>query len=137
VETPEFEFYRRRLKLKIDGRYHRFRLYIEQPFISVAFNGIVGRFEIYTPKEWSLMPYMPERVEQRADNTLVCPMPGLVVGVLAQKGERVYKGQNLVILESMKMESGVASPIDGVIAEVRAVVGQAVEAGEILMRFEP
>ena len=63
-------------------------------------------------------------------------MPGLVVDVLAQKGERVFRGQNLVILESMKMESGVASPVDGVIAEVKVTSGQAVEAGETLIKFE-
>ncbi|MDX9835458.1 MAG: biotin/lipoyl-containing protein [Desulfobulbus sp.] len=40
------------------------------------------------------------------------------------------------MLESMKMESGVASPIDGVIAEVLVSKGQAVEADQILMRFE-
>ena len=63
-------------------------------------------------------------------------MPGLVVDVLAQKGERVFRGQNLVVLESMKMESGVASPIDGVIAEVLVNKGQAVEADQTLIRFE-
>jgi len=57
-------------------------------------------------------------------------MPGLVVEVLVHKGEWVFRGQNLVILESMKMESGVASHMDGVIAEVFAVAGQAVEAGK-------
>ncbi len=136
VETPQFEFYRRRLKLKIDGRYHRFRLYIEQPFVSVAYNGIVRRFEIYTPKEWALMSYMPERSEQKADNVLHCPMPGLVVAVLVKKGDRVFKGQNLVMLESMKMETGVASPVDGVVADVRVQAGQPVEADQELLLFE-
>jgi propionyl-CoA carboxylase alpha chain len=64
-------------------------------------------------------------------------MPGLVVDVLVQKGERVFRGQNLVILESMKMESGVGSPIDGVIAEVNIEKGQAVESDQVLIRFEP
>ena len=82
------------------------------------------------------MQYMPTRTERPADNVLVCPMPGLVVEVLVKTGERVFRGQNLVVLESMKMESDVASPVDGVIAEVRAVVGQAVEVGEVLIRFQ-
>ncbi len=136
VVAPEFEFYRRRLKLVIDGRVHRFRLRIEHAFIFVAFSGITRVFEVYTPKEWGLMKYMPARTERPAGNVLSCPMPGLVVEVLAKKGERVFRGQNLVVLESMKMESGVASPLDGVIAEVRAAVGQTVEVGEVLIRFE-
>jgi propionyl-CoA carboxylase alpha chain len=136
VETPEFEFYRRRIKLIIDGRTHRFRLRIDQSFIFAAFSGICRLFECYTPKEWELMKHMPVRVERLPDNMLTCPMPGLVVDVLVKTGERVFRGQNLVIIESMKMESGVASPCDGVVAEVAVRPGQAVESEDILIRFE-
>ena len=136
VEIPDFEFYRRRLKLTIDGQVYRFRIRIEHSFIFVAFSGITRLFEIYTPKEWNLMQYMPERKQQKITNALVCPMPGMIVEVLVQKGDRVFRGQNLVILESMKMESGVGSPMDGVVAEVPAEPGRAVEPGEILVRFK-
>lgn len=136
IETPRFELYRRRLKLIINGQTHRFRLQIQESFMHVAFNGVTRLFEIYTPREYFLMHYMPQRTEKAADNIVVCPMPGLVVEVLVHKGEWVFRGQNLVILESMKMESGVASHMDGVIAEVFAVAGQAVEAGEMMMRIE-
>ena len=136
VETPEFEFYRRRLNLNIDGRVHRFRLRLEKSFIFVAFSGITRVFEIYTPREWELMQYMPARVERPPDNVLVCPMPGLLVAVPVKQGDRVFRGQTLLVLESMKMESDVASPVDGVVAEVRGAVGQPVEAGDVLIRFQ-
>lgn len=136
VEPPEFEFYRRRLRLRIDGRTHRFRLRVEDFHTLVAFSGIAQLFEIYTPKEWNLMKFMPARENRQAASVLICPMPGLVVAVLAKKGERVFKGQSLAVLESMKMESGVASPLDGVIAEIKMTVGQPVEAGEVLVRFQ-
>jgi propionyl-CoA carboxylase alpha chain len=136
VETPEFKFYRRRLKLNIDGQVHRFRLQVEKSFLVIAFSGITRLFEIYTPKEWNLLKHMPEKIEKLADNVLVCPMPGLVVEVPIKKGERVFRGQALVIIESMKMESGVASPVDGIVAEVRVSAGKAVEAGDILVRFK-
>ena len=136
VELPHFEFFRRRLKLNIDGQEYRFRVQFDESFMFMSFNGISRLFEVYTPKEWAMMKYMPEKADTVFNNILLCPMPGLVVDVLAQKGERVFRGQNLVVLESMKMESGVASPVDGVIAEVRVSSGQAVEAGETLIRFE-
>jgi propionyl-CoA carboxylase alpha chain len=136
VIPPEFEFYRRRLKLTIDDQVHRFRVRFEQSFIYVAFSGITRVFEIYTPKEWALMPFMPDRAVAPDENVLLCPMPGLVVGVAVKEGERVFRGQTLVILESMKMESDVASPVDGVVAEVLGTEGQAVEAGDVLIRFE-
>ena len=136
VEIPTFEFFRRRLKLNIDGMAYRFRIRFDESFMFMSFNGISRLFEIYTPKEWTMMKFMPEKEDKSLNNILLCPMPGLVVDVLAQKGERVFRGQNLVILESMKMESGVASPVDGVIAEVLVNKGQAVEADETLIKFE-
>ncbi len=135
VETPDFEFYRRRLKLVIDGRSHRFRLRSERSFLWIAFCGLTRLFEVYTPREWELLAHMPRRDEQPPSDELRCPMPGLVVGISVGPGDRVYKGQTLVVLESMKMESGVASPIDGEIAEVLVRDGQAVEAGDVLVRF--
>ena len=83
-----------------------------------------------------MIKYMPEKQDKGQSNVLLCPMPGLVVDVPVQKGERVFRGQSLVILESMKMESGVPSPIDGVVSEVLVQAGQAVEADDILIRFE-
>ena len=135
VETPDFEFFRRRLKLKVDGRIHRFRLRVERSFFWIAFCGPARLFEVYSPKEWALLKYMPRRDESPPSNELQCPMPGLVVDVPVRKGDRIFRGQNLVVLESMKMESGVASPVDGVVADVLVTIGQAVEAGEILIRF--
>ena len=136
VEIPRFEFFRRRLKLNINGQDYRFRIRFHESFMFMSFNGVSRLFEVYTPKEWEMMQFMPEKEDKGQSNILLCPMPGLVVDVLAQKGERVFRGQNLVVLESMKMESGVASPIDGVIAEVLVNKGQAVEADQTLIRFE-
>ncbi|MEH0019003.1 MAG: acetyl/propionyl/methylcrotonyl-CoA carboxylase subunit alpha [Desulfobacter sp.] len=135
VETPDFEFYRRRLKLTVDGEDHRFRLRIEQAHCWIAFCGLTHKFEVYTPKEWRLLAHMPERDANGPTNTLECPMPGLVVAVPVKKGDRVYRGQNLVVLESMKMESGVAASVDGIIADVMVSPGQTVEAGDLLVRF--
>lgn len=135
VVTPEFEFYRRRLKLEIDGQSHMFRLQYRGNFIWVAFCGIVRTFEIYSPLEWELARHMPKPEKIVMDNILRCPMPGLVVDIRVRKGERVYRGQEVVIIESMKMESGVASPCDGVVEEVMVHKGQAVETGDTILVF--
>lgn len=135
VSSPPFEFYRRRLKLTIDGADHRFILRFHGNFIAVAHCGVHRIFEIYTPREWELAAHMPAALEAMADNVLSCPMPGLVVAVRVEKGERVFRGQELVILESMKMESGVPSPRDGVIDEIIVEEGKPVETGDVLLRF--
>jgi propionyl-CoA carboxylase alpha chain len=135
VVTPAFEFHRRRLKLSVDGEQQRFLLRYEGNFIRAAYCGIRRTFEVYSPREWRLAGFMPEPAQQADTDALVCPMPGLVVDVLCQEGDRVYPGQVLLVLESMKMESGVASPRDGAVGEVLVRKGQAVEAGDVLIRF--
>jgi biotin carboxyl carrier protein len=62
---------------------------------------------------------------QRVDS----PMPGKVVRVLVKQGEQVQEGQGLVVVEAMKMENELKSPKVGVVAELHAQEGQAVEAG--------
>ncbi len=136
VTTPEFEFYRRRLMLKIDGRSHMFRLYYQYSFFGVAFCGTARVFEVFSPREWELARHMPAPRDETLENVLLCPMPGLVVDVRVQKGDRVHRGQDLVCIESMKMESFVASPCDGEVEEVLAAPGQAVETDEVLVRFK-
>jgi biotin carboxyl carrier protein len=64
--------------------------------------------------------------------SLLAPMPGLVLRVLADVGATVAAGQPLVVLEAMKMEQTVNAPADGVLAELRAKAGEQVAAGQIL-----
>ncbi len=136
VTTPPMEYYRRRLKLTIDGQLHYFRLHYSGNFIQAAFSGIERVFEIYNPREWSLARFMPKPVPKAADNLLKCPMPGLVVEIKAKPGDRIYKGQELVTLESMKMETAVASPVDAEVASVDVGPGDTVDTGTTLMVFK-
>ncbi len=136
VVTPDFEFYRRRLKLKINGQYEYFRLQYKENFIWAAFCGISRTFEVYNPREWELAQFMPEVKKTGRENILLSPMPGLAVDIKVQQGDRVFKGQDLVVIESMKMESGVASPCDGTVDEVLIKIGQAVESDDVLITFK-
>jgi len=135
VVTPAFEFYRRILKLSINGVKHYFRLQYRQNFIWEAYCGISRIFEVYTPGEWALAQYMPKESKGAAENVLLSPLPGMVVNILVKKGDRVYRGQDLVVIESMKMESGVSSPCEGIVENVAATIGKAVETDEVLITF--
>lgn len=65
--------------------------------------------------------------------SLVAPMPGSVQRVLVEVGCVVTLGEPLLILEAMKMEHTVTSPVDGVVAEVLVADGNQVEAGAVLV----
>ncbi|MGH7596089.1 MAG: biotin/lipoyl-containing protein [bacterium] len=61
------------------------------------------------------------------------PMPGLVVRLPAQKGAAVKKGQSLVVIEAMKMENDLKSPVDGVVTSVHIAGRSAVEKNARLL----
>ena len=61
------------------------------------------------------------------------PMPGLIVVIDVEEGERVKKGQQLLIIEAMKMENPISSPADGIVSDIRIEPGQAVDKGALLM----
>jgi pyruvate carboxylase len=63
------------------------------------------------------------------------PMPGLIVTVAIRPGDQVTKGQKLLSLEAMKMETTVYAERDGKIAEVLVAPGTPVEAGELIVRY--
>jgi len=135
VVTPDFEYYRRRLKLRINGHDHMFRLRYDQSHMRVYFCGVVRTFEIYSPKEWRLAGHMLRGRKQVQENILRCPMPGIVIEVCVQAGTYVRKGQELLCMESMKMESRIASPRDGFVEKVIVGCGQTVDTNDILMYF--
>ncbi len=67
---------------------------------------------------------------------VAAPMPGLVVRVAVSPGEEVVRGQQLVSLEAMKMETTVYAERPGKVADVLVRPGTQVEGGDLLIRFE-
>lgn len=63
------------------------------------------------------------------------PMPGMVLKVFASEGDEVKKGDNLLVLEAMKMENIIKSPADVSIKSIKVKAGDKVEKGQILMGF--
>ena len=60
------------------------------------------------------------------------PMPGKIVSVKATLGQKLKKGDVILILEAMKMENEIVSPQDGTLASINVTAGQSVEAGALL-----
>ena len=66
-------------------------------------------------------------------HAIKAPMPGRVMRVLVSVGDRVTARQGVVVVEAMKMENELRTPGNGVVKEVLAVTGAAVEAGAVLV----
>jgi biotin carboxyl carrier protein len=67
---------------------------------------------------------------------LTSPMPGKILNVMASIGEPVDKGQTLLILEAMKMENRICSPVDGIVSAIHYEAGDQVNQGAILIEIE-
>ena len=70
------------------------------------------------------------------ESEIKAPMPGRVLDIMLGAGSSVVKGDGVLVLEAMKMENVIKSPIDGVIKKFAVVKGQAVEKNEVLVEFE-
>jgi 3-methylcrotonyl-CoA carboxylase alpha subunit len=63
-------------------------------------------------------------------------MPGRVIAVRAAVGDRVAKGEEILVVESMKMENAIRAPREGTVKAIAAAVGDMVAPGVVLVELE-
>ncbi len=68
-------------------------------------------------------------------NTVRAPIPGVIVNILVKSGDQVTHGQELLIIEAMKMKNTIRSSRNGLVAEIHVAPGQTVVHNEILVTF--
>ena len=81
-------------------------------------------------------PRFTDPATQTQPGSLLAPMPGSVVDVLAEAGSDVTEGQPLLVLEAMKMQHTVTAPTGGVLTQINVTPGTQVAAGEVLAVVE-
>lgn len=71
-----------------------------------------------------------------SDKSIKAPMQSTVVKLAVVAGDKVVEGDQVIVLEAMKMEQSIASPRDGVIKAVKVSIGETVPSGTVLIEFE-
>ncbi len=82
-------------------------------------------------------PFAVEASDADADHRIIAPMPGRIVAVRARPGDAVISGQEVLVMEAMKMELSLSAAVDGTIAAINAVEGDFVEADALLVELNP
>ncbi|WP_280769119.1 pyruvate carboxylase [Salipaludibacillus daqingensis] len=77
-----------------------------------------------------------KKADKADDKQIGASMPGTVVKVLVEKGDKVKRGDHLIITEAMKMETTVQAPFDGVIEQIHVENAEAIQAGDLMLEME-
>ena len=113
----------------------RYPGYISRASNEMGFISIDGQiFEVQR------LDFLPESIapvgfESAANhsNEIHSPMPGKVIRLFVNKGDKVAKGANLMIIEAMKMENAIVSPSDGVVEVINVALNDRVDPGKALI----
>jgi biotin carboxyl carrier protein len=127
---PDGEVY----SLIIEGRSHEVRVTPSSSGVEVTLDGATVPVEVRHPLEKLLQSTQQAR-PRSAEETVVAPMPGLVVAVKVKVGDRVAPGQAVAVVEAMKMQNELTAARGGVVSEVRVAERDPVSAGQPLVRL--
>lgn len=75
----------------------------------------------------------PTSVPVPGSASIVAPIPGIILDIAVQVGDKIEAGQTVVIIEAMKMENNLVSSADGIVREIRVQKGAHVKTGELIM----
>jgi 3-methylcrotonyl-CoA carboxylase alpha subunit len=118
------------LSARFDGRGRRYRIQADARRILLHDGERRWRYE-------RVPAYQAEHTgADGSGDQVVAPMPGRIVLVRVAGGDNVEQGQELLVMEAMKMELSLKAPRDGVVAEVRATQGEFVDADASLVVLE-
>ena len=89
-----------------------------------------------SPKAAELNKLMLEKVPADLSKYLLSPMPGLLVKLGVKVGDQVKAGEELAVVEAMKMENSLRATNDGIVAKISADVGDSLMVDQAILEFE-
>lgn len=104
--------------------------------VSYELNGI-ARDVVITDKSVTASTKSRAKADTADSSQVGAPIPGLIASLAATVGGKVKKGEKILLMEAMKMQTTVYAPCDGVVSEVTVKVGDTVESKDLLVRIKP
>jgi acetyl-CoA/propionyl-CoA carboxylase biotin carboxyl carrier protein len=114
----------------VDGRMERLHVVQDGDTVHVQLRGRAWRLE-------RIDPTLASGPASEAQGRSLAPMPGVVTAVLARAGQRVSRGDPLLVIESMKLQTTIVAAIDGELLELASEVGASFERGALLAHVHP
>ncbi|HSI53926.1 MAG TPA: acetyl/propionyl/methylcrotonyl-CoA carboxylase subunit alpha [Ramlibacter sp.] len=103
--------------------------------IRVNHNGTMLDTLVLTPRAAELHALMPYKAPPDMSRFVLSPMPGLLVEVAVQPGQKVQAGERVAVIEAMKMENVLFASADGVVGKVLAAKGESLSVDQPIVEF--
>ena len=116
------------MAVQISPENHRYTLYSGADSLSV---------EIYPARAADLLGHMPSPQKGAGQDKVCAPMPGLLTRLMVEVGEVIEAGQNVAVIEAMKMENTLAAQIRGTVLEISANVGDNLNVDDVILSLKP
>ena len=103
---------------------------------AISYMAADGALHVASPSgsaSFTLEPTFVEHDVERDAGGPICPLPGTVIAVHVEAGDRVDEGQLLVVIEAMKMEHKIVASHEAIVEEVRFATGDRVDTGDLLV----
>jgi propionyl-CoA carboxylase alpha chain len=103
--------------------------------IRVAHNGTAIETLVLLPRAAEMLKLMPHKAPPDTSKLLLSPMPGLLVQVAVEPGQKVLAGEKLAVIEAMKMENILTAAQDGTVGELLAKKGESLAVDQPILSF--
>lgn len=123
----------------VDGRDYTLQVVSSSdgsPKLTLSFAGSSFPLEIRSPRQSELLKYMPLKEVLDTSKLVVSPMPGAVFSVKVKVGDEVSPGQEVAVVEAMKMQNALRATNAGKVKAVHVKKGQTVVADQVLIELE-
>ncbi|KAL5004005.1 hypothetical protein ScPMuIL_017461 [Solemya velum] len=102
----------------------------------LRFSGTVFPIQVVEKYTAELMKLMPEKVEADVSTMVLAPMPGMLKSVSVKVGDQVAEGQEVAVLEAMKMQNSLVAAKTGKVKKVNYKTGDTVDEDDVLIELE-
>jgi len=101
----------------------------------LSHRGSIRTFRVVPSHIASLLSHMPEKTVQDMSKFLLSPMPGLLIKLMVNEGDSVSVGQDLAVIEAMKMENTLKAEKNGTVEKIVAAVGDNLAVDAVIVEF--
>ena len=101
----------------------------------LTYRGIAVPVKVLPPRAAELLAAMPPKPEAGLSRSLLAPMPGLLLSVMVKEGQHVKAGEELAVVEAMKMENVLRAERDAKVAKIRVKAGDSLAVDQVILEF--